>query len=264
MKRYITGLFAVMATFVFSSSADAAFRLRVDNGTTTGVAITDNGAGDLWTSGQGHDYDGANSIVFAGSVGTFSLNVTTGVKSPAFQSPGSYVGIDLSNISINSSGAGTLRLILEADGFDIPADGEILEVTNQTGGVLSSPGGSVTFTSYANHDNGTPDLGADNAVSGAIAAVNGIGTAPAVSTSLTFNDPPSGAFSGTSVTSFVKSGTYSLYTVVEINFTQAGSISFNNTTATSPAPAGLVLALSAAPFGLGAWLRRRRSRTAKA
>lgn len=264
MKRlFLVGLIAFAAMFGFSSNADAAFRLRIEDpaansGNGNGVVITDQGVADSWNTGAGHPYDGAHSIVYMGSIGVFSLSVTTGVESPAFQDPNSYVGIDLSNISISSSGAGSLRLILEADGFNIPNDGEVLEVTNVVGGSLSAgAGSSVTFSSYANHDNGTPNLGAETTATPVnLAAVTGIGAAPAVSTTQTFN---TAGFNGTAKTSFVKSGDYSLYSVVTINFTSAGTVSFDSATATSPAPAGLVLALTAAPFGLGAWIRRRRS-----
>jgi hypothetical protein len=254
MRFFTAALLALAATIGCCSSADAAFRLRVED--TTGG---DPGIGVVLTATSGSP----DVISFNGAIGGFSVVFTVGTKTPTYQAPGYYSAMDLNNISIQSAGAGSLRIILEYDGFNTGSDGEQLEVTNQTGGSFSGPSGSsVTFTSYANRNAGQPDLGSpDVTTPGALSAIpisgsGSIGDSPAVSTSQTFG---TGAFSGTSTTSFVKNGTYSLYSVVTVNFTGKGSISFDNTTETSPAPAGLVLALTAAPFGIGAWLRRRRA-----
>jgi len=255
-KFFFTAAVAVATLVGTTSSADAAFRMRAEQGTTTGpgVVLTDNAAGDQSAL--------ANSIQFSGTLGIFSLNVSVGTKTPFLQIPGSFEGLDLTNVSINSTGAGTLRLIIESDDFGaITPDGG-LALRNEIGGVLSAPAGStLTSVAYGADSSDMPAFGADVTSPGVIAAIPGAGAGSigngATSVSQSFGP---GAFGGSKETAFAKVGGYSLYNVVTVNFTGAGSVSFNSVTSTNPAPAGLVQALAAMPvFGFGAWVRRRRT-----
>jgi len=239
------------------SSADASFRLRVESGTTTGPGVVITADGSMAFSGGSSYQTMANQfITFSGPIAGFAINATTGVSTPTLAAPGFYDAIDLSNITINSSGAGVLRLILEQDGLNTAPDGQIT-LRQDVGGVLTSAVGStVTFDSYAVNGSGTPSLGHDQFPAGTLDPVTGIGAGGASTVSQTFGNGP---LSGTASTSFNKSGAYSLYTVVTVNFTGAGSVSFNEMTGTTPAPAGFVLALTGLPvLGIGAWFRGRR------
>lgn len=258
-KFFLAAAVAVAALLSNVSSADAAFRLRVESGLTTGpgVVLTDGAAGD--------GSPGANSISFMGSIGQFTLILTVGTQTPLLQIPGFFEGMDLTNVTINTGGAGTLRLILESDDFGANTPNGGVALSNQIGGVLSAgAGSSLTTTSYASDGSFMPAFGADVIVPGAIAALPGAGVGSighlATSVGQTFGP---GAFSGTVLTNFAKTGGYSLYNVITVNFTGAGSVSFNSVTATNPAPAGLVLALAGMPFfAIGARIRRRKAVTA--
>lgn len=259
-KFFVAAAVAVAFLFGSASSADAAFRLRVESGTTTGpgVVITDNAAGD-----QSGTVDAiAYSTGVSETIGPFTLSFTLGTKTPGtLVLPGFYEGMDLNNVTITTSGAGTLRLILESDDFGANTpDGQLL-LTNKIGGVLSAPGGSsLTSTSYLSDVSDMPNFGDDVSPSGALDPIPGSGAGSignlATSVGQTFGP---GAFSGTVSTVASKTGGYSLYNVITVTFTGAGSVSLDSVTATSPAPAGLLMALTGVPvLGLGAWIRRRR------
>src|SRR5262249_30147580 len=139
MKKFLTTWIAVALLLVAASPADAAFRLRVESGTTTGpgVVVTDGASADL--SGA------SGAITVAAGGGPFTITLTTGLRTPTMIAPGFYEAIDLNNISINSGGAGTLRLILEGTDFSKGPDGP-MPLALQVGGVLTAPPGStVTF-----------------------------------------------------------------------------------------------------------------------
>jgi len=245
----LTGL-AVLGT---ASSANADFRMRIESGTTIGpgVVITDNGPGDNQSS--------IGAIGFSGAItAQFSINSSIGTTTPTAVLPGYFDGIDLNNLTINSTGAGVLRLILEQTGFNTAPNGNIT-LQQEVGGVLTAGAGStIKFQSFAANGSAVPNLGLDQFPTGALSLVTGIGPGDA-SVTQTFGP---GAFNGTAGTNFNKTGTYSMYEVVTVTFTSAGSVSFNGVTGTAPAPAGLVLALTGMPvLGLGAWVRRRRAST---
>jgi len=248
-KFFFAAAVAVAALFATSSSADAAFRMRVESGTTTGpgVTLTDNGGGDIAAQ--------AGAITYTGTIGQFNFNVTTGTTTPFAALPGFYEGMDLNNITINAGGAGTLRIILENDGYGALTPDGFVNLATQIGGVLTANAGStITFDSYADDSNATPNLGADVFPTAALAAVTGIPGAPNITQTFV-----AGAFSGSAGAIFNQSGTYSMYTIVPVNFTPAGSVSLTPPPAPPPPPAGLVLGLVGLPvFGVGAWIRRRK------
>lgn len=255
MKKMLTVLAALALLLCLAAPAEATFRLRIENTSTgTGVVISDNGGGDFDTQ--------ANSIVFVGAIDGFTVTVTTGLRTPLYQAPGYYDAIDLASVNVKGAGAGTLRIILEGDGFTGGPDGAIV-LESRFGGTLTAPdGSSVTFLSGANAGNLIPTLGPDTNPSGPLGAVPDLPPAGSVTTSNTVNAAPNTAtvLGGGSSVQFVKSGPYSLFSVATVNFTGAGSVSFDHQTGTNPAPAGVLLAAAAAPLlGAGAWLRRRKA-----
>jgi len=269
LHRFIaTTVMVGAAMFGVTSSGDAAFRLRVESGTSTGpgVVITYQTASDNQTvfdassmtfvnSGATPNYIGINVI----NLGPFMLSGTIGTSTPFLSAPGFYEAIDLNNVTISSNAGGTLRLILEQTGLGASTPLGAVTFKSDVGGVLTAPlGSSITFASYIDSTGAVPVLGPDGATS---TAVTGIGPGSA-SLSQTFTPPP-GNFSGSTGTQFTNTGSYSIYTVVTVNFEAGGgSVSFNQITGTTPAPAGLILALAGMPtLGLGVWLRRRRVST---
>jgi len=252
LRRRFLFLMPVLAGIVVAGlapPAQAAFRLRVESinasgNSTDGVVLSDS--------------DGDGVIMFSGSVGTFSLNVTTGIKQPPNTiSADAYGGIDLSNVSIATSSGGTLRITLEADGFTEGPDGQMI-VKTEVGGTLGR-GVSATFSGWADATNAMPILGDDDALTGApLAIANPVIPVTGVQTpGLAFNTSP---FSGASSAEFIKSGSYSLFSQAVIKFSGGGTVSFDQATLTTPAPGSLLLTLAATPvLGVGYLVRRRKS-----
>ena len=253
IKRTSFFLVAVFTVLIVGSSvADASplFRLRVENlATGEGVVITDNGAGD--------SVPGAGVIQFSGSLGSFSINVTTGISKPNIGGVNNYAELDLNSVNVSFSGAGILRITLEDGGFTLGPDGP-LSVVGLVGGTMTAPAGSsATFQSWANAGDLVPDLGADAAVPTALAP---IGATPAGSVAV-FSPATSfgpGAFSDSGSAEFTKSGSYSLFSQATIVFTGSGLVSFDHNTNVVPEPASLVL-LGTGLASLGLLGRKKKS-----
>ena len=147
LRNAIIAVVAIGMGVLSAPSADAALRLRIEKGTTTGpgVVITDEAASE---SGAAGSFAGtADAIAFAGSVGQFVLNVTTGTSTPFLVAPGYFEAMDLSNITINAGGAGVLRLILARTDYGAATPDGTLLFSNTVGGVLTASGGSsITFS----------------------------------------------------------------------------------------------------------------------
>jgi hypothetical protein len=242
---------AVLVMTATATPADAAFRLRIEDvGLGVGVVITDEAGGD-GSPGT------PNLISFSGAVGGFFINFTVGSATPLLVAPGFYDAIHLHDFSM-TGGAGTIRLILEKDGFNTAPDGGV-GLVSEVGGVFTAPAGSTaTFNAWANPGDLVPTLGPDVGPAAApLAAVPDL--PPAGSTlagPLVFGP---GAFGGSASAGFVKSGPYSLFTSAVITFTGPGNISFDHQTGTTPAPAGLLLLAAGAPFLAIGYYRRKKA-----
>jgi hypothetical protein len=251
---YLVPLLAGIVMTGLAPPAMASFRLRIeDTGANVGVVLTG-------TEVPGNNPSG--SITFSGAIGAFSVVVTTTVT--AHSSPNNVADLDLNNITVIGSGPGTLRITAEDTGYTRGTNPFVLQGT--VGGTLTGPAGTTdTIQSWANGTNLVPDLGADaGTTSTAVSlASNPLGAIPSGSTKAwnpAFVASP-GAFSSTSTNSFTSGPptNFSLFVQTTLVFTGAGSTSFNEEQQAfgTPAPQGLVLALSALPV-LGAfWLRRR-------
>ena len=131
------GAVLVMAgcvTAMTATKADAAAMLRLtDVGTATSVTITDNLAGDS---------NGAfGAITWIGSLGVWTVNVSTGITKPIFvKDP----HMDLNSVN-TSTGAGTL--IIEFTDTDWNGTGSVKMLIGGT------TGGTVTYDAYADPGN---------------------------------------------------------------------------------------------------------------
>jgi len=211
------------ATLGSPTQAHAGFTLSVTDGTNT-ANITDNGSGDLDSA--------AGSIIFSGALGVFNINITVGTSN----APGtpSLAQLTINNTSITTTGftgSKTLTFTLEDTGFTAPT-GSSLSLLSQVSTTQLPSNTNVTYQSFLNNNGGTQL---------SLNTVGGTSGSDPVNIS-------SSPFTLKSVTAFALTGTGSSETV---QFTGLTAVAV-------PAPAGVVLALTAAPFlGLGCWLRRR-------
>jgi hypothetical protein len=217
-RLMMAAIVAGIAVLVGPSTSEAAFKLRLSD---------DNGA--TWTTVEDQvllpvpdSNPTVGAVTFIGSVGAFTVNVTTGVSKPVLSS-----GImDLNSINVTSVGGGTLLVELTDTDFAGPAPGYSFHV----GGTTS---GSASFEAGGTNSNAEFDLSNST---GPIAV-----SAPAFSFSSGFASGGANPFSLTIRAIITHSG--------------PGNTSFNAELRPVPAPAGLILAATALPFvGL---LRRR-------
>jgi len=207
------------------SRAQATFKLTIADSDGNSVTAIDQGANDLDPAHSGR-------IVYSGGLGVFDIALDTGTSN----SPGTpnlaQLTINSTSISSNGfTGDKTLTITLQDDGFTQPQSGAVTSQISAT----QLPGGSkVEFQSFLNGNAGTK------------LTLNGIG--------------------GASTQDLLTNGTnpYTLKDVTTITFHGLGlnqglTVQTTGLTAVTPAPAGLVLALSGVPFLSLAWLRRRKA-----
>lgn len=112
----LMGVAAMASAFVAGSTrtADASMWLKLEDLIGGGsVTVTDGGGGDV--------NGAAGAITWIGSVGLWTINVSTGLSKPAIGTPGLDARMDLNSLdSYTGSGAGSLRLSLHDDGFTLP------------------------------------------------------------------------------------------------------------------------------------------------
>lgn len=236
MKRTF-GIFlaaVAMMCVLSSGSAEGAFKIRLSDGSST-VTITDQGTGDVNAAVGGITYIDSSS--FAG----WTLTVTTGQSKPITGDPFTAVVTTSLTFTYVGGGTGTLTVDLTDTDFVLPPYPSAV-VTNSA----QTNAGSLLYTSYVQSGVGgnTEFGGIDNNTGTIITNVTGPVTGGPVVTSV--GGPISNPFS------------ISTQSVLTMSGPASGSIDVR-TTVVVPAPAGVVLALTAVPFlGLG-YIRRRKA-----
>lgn len=210
-----------------------------------------------------------NTLVFAGTTTDFSITNGSGLSNNPGSQGSSYLSLSSNEqISTNFGDAGgthTIQIVLTQNGWTAPT-GTPLNLSSSAGGTFTyasgnTPGAvdSVTATYQGFLDNTNTPFGqpadGSTAIETAGAMLNATNTVP-----LVFNPPSS--------TTLVPGGVpFSITDVLTFTFTLgagSGQVTANvsaSTVASVPAPAGLILAITGFPaLGIGAWLRRGRSR----
>lgn len=129
----LLGALALGLGGLISQPACATVALQISDGTTT-VTVNDGGSGD--------SNPAAGAVTYIGSLGNFSLIVSTGASYPAAGSA-TYPEIDLSSMHITSgNGGGTLTVTVTQTGFDT----DTADFIGAIGGTLGS--GDTLAASY--------------------------------------------------------------------------------------------------------------------
>jgi hypothetical protein len=183
VKNSLIGL-ALVSSLTIAGAANANFVMTID----------DLGVGGVEQTLFDGDNDGV--ITFAGAVGAFSVNVTTGVSKPAINGPQL---LDLNSIDV-SGGAGTLRISLtDTDYTGSPPSFDALF------GGTAAIGGSIDFSFY--YDDANTEFGIPNQITSSTGNTN--------------------AFSGAGSSAASVTAPYSLTIIATVDHTGSGVSSFD-------------------------------------
>lgn len=246
LRRYFLTSVAVLTGLAMlgtASPAEAAFKVRVFEGSTLVYTAVDNGAGDT----NAGSTVGAISFNYSDTVVAFSVIV--GQSKPLFGNTPSVAAMDIAINGTFGTG-GTLTIDITDTDFTPPGNPAGSGVL--TAKIGSSAPAGTTFTGYLNGDDpniagpqGNKEFGGiDGPLTGTL-----ITAGPA--------SAPGNLVVSAGGTAFAP---YSMTARTVFSGGAGSGFSLDNTlTFSVPAPAGLVLAATGLPvFGLGAWVRRRR------
>jgi hypothetical protein len=232
----LVAVVATVAALCTAAPADAAFKLRI--GTSAGGPFT-----------TVTDGDGDGAITFSGAVGSFFVTVTAGNSKPLLPNTPSKADMDLTILAV-STGAGSLFVDLtDTDYVLSPSPGQYILRSSMSG----NADGTVKFQSWVSF--GTGGNGEFQPLPLSAAGGTQVTTGP--------QGPLTGSPIGDVVIKdFTGSSPFSMTSRTELTATGAGQLfsTDGRTTVVTPAPAGMILAVSAFPFaGAFFWLRRRKA-----
>lgn len=231
MKRLVaTCVLSIGLLVAAAPQADAALRLRIEDlDTGEGIVLTDGATGDA------NSVTGA--VTYVGSVGQFVVNVTTGISKPLIGGVNNYAELHLDNVSINTNGAGSLRIVLQDTDFVGGPDGP-MSFVSEIVALLTAPTGSTVFAqSYVDPTNAVIDLGLDTHPAGALAALGATPPTSLAGFGLSGVTSGPGPFNAANAIGFAKDGPYSMTVIVVVTFSGSGSVSFDAGLQTIPEPA---------------------------
>jgi hypothetical protein len=228
--------------------ANALFVLTLDDLGTPGIDVIVSDNAPILTGtkkGPTNFVDGSptvGAVSFNGAVGTFSVNVTTGVSKPVIG--GFNVSrIDLNSINVSGGAAGTLKIELTDTDFSLPVPPNPYVLTSLIGGTTD---GTVDFDQFIDLSNNEFGIGPP---------------APNIPLVLSQGTFGPGAFSGTTSGNIHITNPFSITEEIWITHNAAGDItSFNaESNVAIPEPTTLIL------FGFGlvgvagfAWHRKKK------
>ena len=185
-----------------------------------------------------NDLFGSGTVQLATSLGpNITLISAMGISKPVLPAAGGvYAQMFLDSFTLTTANAANIRITLWDSGFTGGIGTGPMTLSNTISGNVIAPAGSK-LTSQSSigvvpNSNGTYQSFTSS----------GIGT----------------TFSGTEFASFEATGSYSLYTQVEMMFTGAGNISFHQDTFVPVPEPGTLILLSSGMFGLICTSRRLR------
>jgi hypothetical protein len=201
--RRLALVLAVAMILVIPTGADAGLVLFLDDQIGNTVTINDNGIGDINPL--------AGVVTFSGSLGSWLVNVATGVSKPLL---GPNPNIDLNSVDV-SLGAGTLIIRMTDTDFTVPAG-----PTGFTSLIGGTTDGTVVYSTW--FDNANAQFG----MTSPLAAAGPFGP---------------GAFSGTFHNSGLPVGLFSMTQEVQITHSRGVQITSFNAKLSVPEPGTLML-----------------------
>jgi hypothetical protein len=221
MKRILLLTMVALAVGVLAPTVQADFRLSLDDGAGHTALVTDGGVGDSNPT--------TGAITWIGSLGDWTVDVTTGTSKPAL---GSVIAPDIDLNSTNTSkGAATLTMKLLDTDFSLPVLPDAATMTSKIGGTTI---GAVTLEQILDLNNGGPN--------GTDFSATGTGD---IDLLLSWSAP--GGFAITSGSAWV-TGPFSITEIVTITHPGAGQTSFDAESTVVPVPGAILLGF----LGLGA------------
>jgi len=274
-KKWAAAALAGVALLAFSPAAPAAFQIRLQSGVQV-ITIDDNSDSKTGASdgGKGDLDDTAGSIQINRTLGTgLLINAKiTGTNNQIdpftglpYNPPPTEARLAMTAITItNTSGlAQTLKVDLSTTGYTFPTGGALAlsSSVSATASAFNLLGGdAITFQSYADSGNGGNNLYGGTLLNPSGGAVT---TGAQTSASVKVNPDKTldiGFIPGTNRVPGPNGLPFSMTQEVTFVLAAGASLTLNGqSVVATPAPAGLLLALSGLPLlGLGRWLRRRK------